>query len=114
MQKVANHIQNTLKTPPPPQKSSLHTQHIQKVGTLTFTSGVERDDSQLGRYLTGTCEGWSGRSQWRTDIKRISKTSYPFMSSCKATTHLMGLSDDFDGGRIKERRGIDGPVPVHT
>lgn len=29
----------------------------------------------------------------------------------KTNAHLMGLSDDFDGGRIKERRVIDGPVP---
>lgn len=39
-----------------------------------------RGDFQEGQYLTATCEGWAERSQWRTDIKRISKISYPFMS----------------------------------
>lgn len=29
----------------------------------------------------------------------------------KTNAHLMGFSDDFDGGRIKERRVKGGPVP---
>lgn len=34
----------------------------------------------------------------------------PHLCLYKTIAHLMGLSDDFDGGRIKERRVIDGPV----
>lgn len=30
---------------------------------------------------------------------------------CETNAHLMGLSDDFDGGGIKKRRVKGGPVP---
>lgn len=35
---------------------------------------------QEGQNLISTCEGWGEGSQWRTDIKRISKFNPPFMS----------------------------------
>lgn len=66
---------------------------------------------QEGQNLISTCEGWGEGSQWRTDIKRISKINPPiYVFICETNAHLMGLSDDFDDCRIKERRVIDGPV----
>lgn len=47
-------------------------------------------------------------NRYQTNIKDQTPPIYVF--TCKTNAHLMGLSDDFDGCRIKGRRVIDGPV----
>lgn len=46
-------------------------------------------------------------NRYQTNIKD-QPPIYVFI--CETNAHLMGLSDDFDDRRIKERRVIDGPV----
>lgn len=69
---------------------------------LEFPGGSE-SDFHMWRV------GWreSVEDRYQTNIKD-QPPIYVFI--CETNAHLMGLSDDFDDWRIKERRVIDGPV----